>query len=34
LWITDEDFASAIPNPPKITSGKVVASSDGVAALV
>jgi hypothetical protein len=33
-WITDENFASAIPNPPKITSGKVVAYSDGVAALV
>jgi len=29
-WITDENFASAIPNPPKITSGKVVAYSDGV----
>ena len=33
-WITDENFASAIPNAPKITSGKVVAYSDGVAALV
>jgi hypothetical protein len=33
-WITDENFASAIPNPPKITSGKVVAHSDGVTALV
>jgi hypothetical protein len=33
-WITDENFASAIPNPPKITSGKVIAYSDGVAALV
>jgi len=33
-WITDENFASAIPNPPKITSGKVVAYSDGVTALV
>src|SRR6478672_9446323 len=22
-WITDENFASAIPNAPKITSGKV-----------
>ena len=32
-WITDENFASAIPNPPKITSGKVVAYSDGVTAL-
>jgi hypothetical protein len=33
-WITDEDFASAIPNEPKITSGKVLAYSDGAAALV
>ena len=32
-WITDENFASAIPNPPKITSGKVVAHSDRVLAL-
>ena len=29
-WITDENFASAIPNTPKITSGKVVAHSNGV----
>src|ERR1051325_9577971 len=27
-WITDEKFDSAIPNPPKITSGRVVAHSD------
>ena len=33
-WISDENFNSVIPNPPKITSGKVVAYSDGVAALV
>ena len=33
-WITDENFASAIPNPPKITSGKVVAQSERVPALV
>jgi hypothetical protein len=33
-WITDENFASAIPNPPKITSGKVVAYSNSAAALV
>ena len=33
-WITDEDFASAIPNPPKITTGKVVAYSNSAAALV
>ena len=30
-WITDENFSSAIPNAPKITSGKVVARSNGVA---
>jgi hypothetical protein len=29
-WITSEKFDSAIPNPAKITSGKVVAHSDGV----
>ena len=29
-WITDENFASALPNAPKITSGKVVAQSDRV----
>jgi hypothetical protein len=29
-WITDENFAKAIPNEPKITSGKVVAQSNGV----
>ena len=32
-WITDENFASAIPNPPKITIGKVVAHSNGAPAL-
>jgi hypothetical protein len=31
-WITDENFASAIPNAPKITSGKVVAHSNGIVA--
>ena len=31
-WITDENFTSAIPNAPKITSGKVVARSSGVTA--
>ena len=30
-WISDENFNSVIPNPPKITSGKVVAHSNGVA---
>ena len=29
-WITDENFSSAIPNAPTITSGKVVAHSNGV----
>ena len=28
-WITDEDFSAAIPNAPEITTGKVVAHSDG-----
>ena len=27
-WITDEHLDKAIPNAPKITSGKVVAQSD------
>ena len=31
-WITDENFNTAIPNAPKITSGKVVAHSNGVTA--
>ena len=29
-WITDENFTKAIPNAPKITSGKVVVHSNGV----
>ena len=29
-WISDENFTKAIPNEPKITSGKVVAQSTGV----
>src|SRR4029077_5753880 len=29
-WISDENFTSALPNAPKITSGKVVAPSDRV----
>ena len=33
-WISDENFNKAIPNPPKITSGKVVAHSMDVPALV
>ena len=32
-WITDENFATAIPNAPKITSGKVVAHSNGMVAV-
>jgi hypothetical protein len=30
-WIRDEHFDTALPNAPKITSGKVVAQSNGVA---
>jgi hypothetical protein len=33
-WIADENFNTVIPNAPKITSGKVVAHSDGIPALV
>src|SRR6188472_254424 len=33
-WISNEKFNSVIPNAPKITSGKVVAHSDGILALV
>jgi hypothetical protein len=32
-WITDENFGKAIPNAPKITSGKVVAHSNGLVAV-
>ena len=32
-WITDEHLDKAIPNAPKITSGKVVAHSDRVLAV-
>jgi hypothetical protein len=32
-WITDEHFDKAIPNAPKITSGKVVAHSNGMTAV-
>jgi hypothetical protein len=31
-WITDEHFSTVIPSAPKITSGKVVARSNGVTA--
>ena len=33
-WITDENFSSAIPNAPKITTGKVVAHSNTAAVAV
>jgi hypothetical protein len=33
-WISDENFSKAIPNAPRITSGKVVAHSKDVPALV
>ncbi len=33
-WINDEQLDKAIPNPPKITGGKVVAHSDRVLAVV
>jgi hypothetical protein len=32
-WINDENFATAIPNAPRITTGKVVAQSDGLVAV-
>jgi hypothetical protein len=32
-WITDENFATVIPNAPKITRGKVVAHSDRMVAV-
>jgi hypothetical protein len=32
-WITDENFDTAIPNAPKITSGRVVAQSDRLIAV-
>jgi len=33
-WISEENFSKAIPNAPKITSGKVLAQSKVVPALV
>jgi len=33
-WIGDENFNTAIPNAPKITSGRVVAQSNAIPALV
>jgi hypothetical protein len=32
-WVKDEKLESALPNPPKITSGKVVAHSDRMVAV-
>ena len=32
-WITDENLDSAIPNPPKITTGEVVIHSERVLAV-
>src|SRR5687768_4151204 len=31
-WVRDENLQNAFPNPPKITSGKVVTHSNGVIA--
>jgi hypothetical protein len=33
-WISDENLGRTLPNAPKITSGKVIAQSKGVPALV
>src|SRR6188472_1241557 len=33
-WITSENFGTALPNAPKITSSKVVAQSNGIVAAV
>ena len=30
-WIREESFDGLLPNPPKITKGKVVAQSNGIA---
>jgi len=32
-WISDENLNTAIPNPPKITSGEIVAHSDHLVAV-
>jgi hypothetical protein len=32
-WITEQNLNAVIPNPPKVTSGKVVAQSDRVLAV-
>ncbi len=33
-WIADEHFDKAMPNAPKITSGRVVAQSDALVAVL
>jgi len=32
-WITDQNLGTAMPNAPKITSGKIVAQSNGLKAV-
>jgi hypothetical protein len=32
-WVRDENLEPALPNPPKITTGKVVAHENGFAAV-
>jgi len=32
-WIADENLSDAIPNPPKVTSGKVIAHSERLVAV-
>ena len=32
-WIRDEGLESALPNPPKITSGRVMAQKNGLVAV-
>jgi hypothetical protein len=32
-WVRDEKLETALPNPPKITTGKVVAHKNGFAAV-
>jgi hypothetical protein len=32
-WVRDENLETAFPNPPKITTGKVVAHKNGFAAV-
>lgn len=32
-WVRDENLEAALPNPPKVTTGKVVAHKNGFAAV-